>query len=276
MNEADVRKHFSSPVSIHSSAYILVLSGNGHININYQSYRVEVNQMLILSTSHLLYFEDLTPDFRCLCLLVDKEFRTEMDSVDMIYCRIKYSVSLFNTPILQMDEADAALLLERIQNLDKVISRTRHLYYKEIIVNSLLTFYLDLSDIGGRVFPAKSETDLTKTPNLTRHESIIQAFIELLIQNYRREHQIEFYASRLNLSTRYLTLIVKRITGQRISECIFELLYCDARNLLKHSQLSIQEITSILHFADQSSFGKFFKRRAGISPFDYRKNEKGK
>lgn len=106
--------------------------------------------------------------------------------------------------------------------------------------------------------------------NLTRYESIIKSFIELLASNYREEHKVEFYASRLNLSAHYLTLIVKRVTGQSVADFIFEMLYSEARTLLTHSKLSIQEIASSLNFSDQSSFGKFFKRKSGISPADYR------
>ena len=50
------------------------------------------------------------------------------------------------------------------------------------------------------------------------------------------------------------------------------MLFSEARNLLTHSKLSVQEIATTLNFSDQSSFGKFFKRKAGISPVDFRKD----
>ena len=108
---------------------------------------------------------------------------------------------------------------------------------------------------------------------LTCYESIIKSFIELLVANYRKEHKVDFYSSRLNISDHYLIHIVKRITGQTVTDFIYEMLYSDARTLLMHSKLSIQEITSLLHFSDQSSFGKFFKRKAGLSPIDFRKQK---
>ena len=76
----------------------------------------------------------------------------------------------------------------------------------------------------------------------------------------------------LNLSAHHLTQIVKLVTGQSVSDFIFEMLFSEARNLLTHSKLSIQEIATTLNFSDQSSFGKFFKRRAGVSPIDFRKD----
>ena len=86
------------------------------------------------------------------------------------------------------------------------------------------------------------------------------------------EHKVDFYAAHLNLSAHHLTQIVKLVTGQSVSDFIFEMLFSEARNLLTHSKLSIQEIATTLNFSDQSSFGKFFKRKAGVSPVDFRKD----
>ena len=46
---------------------------------------------------------------------------------------------------------------------------------------------------------------------------------------------------------------MKRVTGQSVADFIFEMLYSEARTLLTHSKLSIQEIASSLNFSDQSS-----------------------
>ncbi|MBQ2133511.1 MAG: helix-turn-helix domain-containing protein [Bacteroidales bacterium] len=45
-----------------------------------------------------------------------------------------------------------------------------------------------------------------------------------------------------------------------------------AKVLLRTPQLTIKEITDKLKFADQSSFGKFFKKHTGISPKKYRED----
>lgn len=261
----DIGKQFSSAIFLNASVAILVLSGTGKIYINYRFHPVAINSMILLSASHLFNFSECSIDFKCLCLLVSKEFAEEMDSTDMIHKRIKYGVKLFNTPVLQLDNSNVRLLYERISALDKVISTPEHLYYKEMILNALFAFYLDLSNIIDRASVDADEG------NPTRYESIIKSFTELLVNHYRKEHKVEFYASQLNISAHYLSLIVKRITGQSVCDFIFEMLYSEARSLLTYSKLSIQEITTRLNFADQSSFGKFFKRKAGVSPNDYRK-----
>ncbi len=91
------------------------------------------------------------------------------------------------------------------------------------------------------------------------------------MQNYRKEHLVPFYAEQLNITPQYLSLIVKSLTGRTPSQFIFERLYCEARTLLCHPNLSIKEISELLQFSDQSAFGKFFKKHAGLSPVEFRK-----
>lgn len=61
------------------------------------------------------------------------------------------------------------------------------------------------------------------------------------------------------------------MTGQTVSDLIFQLIFSEAKLLLQSPAASIQQIAEQLHFSDQSAFGKFFKRKGGISPAEYRK-----
>ena len=263
-----IEAFFSEASFLNASFMVLVLCGTCTATVNYKPHRLERDTVLLLFASHLFRIGEVSDDFRCLCLLVSTEFMEEMDSTDMIYKRIRYGVRLFHTPVVPLGREGALPVRERMIAVDKAISDAGHLYYKEVILNSLFAYYLDLSNIIDRI------TEFPDDGRLTRYENIIKSFIELLAVSYRREHNVEFYASRLHISAHYLTLIVKRITGQSASDFIFGMLYSEARTLLSCSNLSVQEIAIRLNFADQSSFGKFFKRRSGISPVDYRKGKR--
>ncbi|MDL2231464.1 AraC family transcriptional regulator [Porphyromonadaceae bacterium OttesenSCG-928-L07] len=262
-----VATHLAHPQYLNALIAILVLSGTSRMSVNYKTYSVASHTMILLTFSHLFYFDECSPDFSCKCMLVSKNFMDEMDATDMIYRRIKYGARLYNQPIVSLSDSNVSLLQERIRAVDLALDNVRHSFYKEMILNSLFAFYLDLSHI------IEQHSNLTRDSNLSRYENIIKSFIELLVTNYREEHKVEFYASRLHITPHYLTLIVKKITGQTVNEFIFEMLYAEARNLLTHSRLSVQEIAHLLHFSDQSSLGKFFKRKSGISPAEYRKGK---
>lgn len=265
MDKDTMDRNFSHPTYLNAFMAVLVLSGTIVVDVNYKPDKLEAGTVTLLTVSHLFSFKNCSSDFKCISLFVSKEFTDEMDATDMIYKRIKYGARLYNHPIVKLSENNILLLNSRLEAVDKAIDNTDHFFYKEMILNHLFAYYLDLSNIIEHQL-----SDNYNDANLSRYENIIKSFIELLVVNYREEHKVEFYASRLNITPRYLTLIVKRITGQTITDFIFEMLHSEARNLLIHSRMSIQEIAALLHFSDQSSFTKFFKRRAGISPMDFR------
>ena len=44
----------------------------------------------------------------------------------------------------------------------------------------------------------------------------------------------------------------------------------EAKALLQNQQLSVAQIADLLHFADQSAFGRFFRKSIGLSPTAYK------
>lgn len=265
LSSSAVTHHLKDPVLLNASIVVLVLSGTATMSINYKEHNVSSNQVILLSASHLFNFTQSSDDFRCLFLFVTRDFTDEADSTDMIYKRIRYEVITLRNPVIEIVEADTDLLHKRLLAISNALDDQEHLYYKEVISNSLMAFYLDLSNVIDR------RKELFERTEGLRKESIMQKFMGLLADHYRTEHKVDFYASGLGLSPHYLTLIVKQVTGQSVSDFIFEMLYSEARNLLKNSKMSIQEISIRLNFSDQSAFGKFFKRRSGLSAANYRK-----
>lgn len=103
-----------------------------------------------------------------------------------------------------------------------------------------------------------------------RADEIFRLFKQAAVEHYRTHHDAAFYADRLNISTTYLSRIVKRVTGHTVYTHLAELLCADARRYLECTDLDIREIADRLGFSDQSAFGKFFRTRNGISPSQYR------
>ena len=260
-----LRACFSSDMYIDATTALLVSEGEMTLCINRKLVRIAAAAAVVLSVSHLCHVESCSEDFRGVSLMVGEEFMTEMDSTDMIYRRIRYGVRLYSNPVIELARDEAAMVAERLGEVGRAIENGGHLYRREVILNRLFAFYLDLSDIIDR----RHAVPVSK--HAARYESIVKQFMELLAACYRTEHNVGFYASQLNISAHYLTLIVREVTGRSVSDFIFGMLYGDARAMLSESKMSVQEITAALNFSDQSAFGKFFKRRSGISPLDYRR-----
>ena len=83
--------------------------------------------------------------------------------------------------------------------------------------------------------------------------------------------QLKFYADALCITPRYLSRVVKECTGSSAADWIERYVVLEARALLKSTSMTIQQISDELNFPSQTFFGKYFKRRVGMSPKDYRR-----
>ena len=109
------------------------------------------------------------------------------------------------------------------------------------------------------------------TDEHSRPSSYVQEFLHLLQIHYMKERSVSFYASKLFISSKYLSLLVKKATGRSASRWIDDRVILEARNLLRYSGKNIQQVAYMLNFSNQSSFGKYFKHLTGMSPTEYQK-----
>ena len=103
-----------------------------------------------------------------------------------------------------------------------------------------------------------------------RTDELFNTFLSLLREHCSTERSVEFYAQKMGITPKYLSLILKKKSGRNASKLIDEAVVYEAKRLLKYSGLSIREIAIKLNFASQSFFGKYFKQRVGVSPSRYK------
>lgn len=263
MDFSALEKYRELSLYLKATLFILVEQGNATIEINFKTFEVKQQQILLLAAGHFFKIKSLDEHITIQSMYVTEEYIKEMYSSDMIYKKAKYGAKMFKQPILNLASEESVLLKKRMEFVGEAVRNSDHLFHQEMILRSINIFFLDLSNI----IENKTSEAPTKIP---RDEIYFQKFLTILAEFYKERHLVNFYAEQLNITPHYLTLIVKRLTGQTVSDFIFQLINSEARLLLKQPMLSIQEISDLLHFSDQSAFGKFFKRKNGISPKSYR------
>lgn len=254
------------PVRVNAFSYMLVLSGKARLWIDAEEYDVFRNVLCMMSPLHQTCFSQVSEDYQCLFLCVNKRFVDRMASPDIQH-HIARGMTRYRCPLIVVSEEERQLLEAGIFDIRNQLLRREHLYYLEMIQNALSRFYLETDHIWDRKV---SDFPEMKGGN-SRYNEILRKFISLLMMYFKTEHLVPFYADALHMTPQYLTLIVKKQTGKTVNDFIGEMLYSESRNLLAISGLSIQQIAAELNFADQSSFCKFFKKQAGVSPLEYRK-----
>jgi AraC-like DNA-binding protein len=104
-----------------------------------------------------------------------------------------------------------------------------------------------------------------------RSSDYFKQLIHLLHEHYKAERSVEFYASKMGLTPKHLSRVVRTYSGKSVHQWIDEFVVLEIKNLLKFSDMSIQQISYELNFPNPSFMGQYFKRITGKTPGEYRK-----
>ena len=143
---------------------------------------------------------------------------------------------------------------------DKVTSQD--IYRRELIIHLLRYLYLELFNAY------QKESTLMTARRDTRKEELANKFFGLIMKHFKED--VAFYADKLCITSKYLTMVIKETSGKSAKDWIVEYIILEIKALLKNTSLNIQEIAIKTNFANQSSLGRFFRKHTGMSLSQYR------
>lgn len=100
----------------------------------------------------------------------------------------------------------------------------------------------------------------------------LQRLIEIHFRQLKLPHE---YAQKMNISPKHLNAICKQSTNKTVTELIHGRILTEAKRLLSYSTLNIKQISFDLGFNDLSYFQRFFKKRTGKTPREFRQEHQG-
>ena len=99
-----------------------------------------------------------------------------------------------------------------------------------------------------------------------RIRELFNRFMMLLERDYKISRDVNYYAEKMNISSKYLTNIVSQVTGHTPKTIIDQYVILQLKLHLKRSTQSIKEMAWEFHFADVSFFCRYFKKHTGLTP----------
>ncbi|KQO20557.1 hypothetical protein ASF10_15890 [Flavobacterium sp. Leaf82] len=109
------------------------------------------------------------------------------------------------------------------------------------------------------------------SPNESIQNPLFEKFREILFKDFIKHRSVQYYADALNVTRKYLSEVIKNNSGKTASNWIEDIVALEAKVLLQNKELTINQISDILNFPNQSAFGRFFKKCEEISPLEYRR-----
>jgi AraC family transcriptional activator of pobA len=247
-----------------SDGYIIGICTRGHaeVEVNLQNYEARPDAMLLATPFHVLRIYNSSEDFLCRFIVFSKAFLTENNVNSHFLESFSYFKSA-SIPVIYPEHADAAVLLDIYLQIKQILERENHPYRIEISRNILTMLLYEVAFIY-------EKQHLIIKGKQTRKQELNVLFQELVFHHYKEHRNVQYYADALFVSPKHLTETIKEVTGRTAGEWIDDAVVLEAKVLLRNHNISIARVAENIHFPDQSSFGKYFKKHAGMSPSDYR------
>lgn len=169
--------------------------------------------------------------------------------------------------------------LRKINDIDRFrLNRTDFAIYCRCLYAYMKSgpYQMEMTVLFGQVTSYLEQSILdkykqSKNYRKTRAEEIFEKFILCVKQHCSLHRSVEFYADTLCITPQYLTRISRDISGKNASDWINEFVILEVKTLLKYTNLTVSEVSVEMHFPDQSSLGKYFRKHVGMSPRQYAK-----
>ena len=266
-------EYFTSPVRFDGVVFVLCLKGALEVEINLEKITLEKDSLLCLGPHKIISSKpcDLT-NFEAYFLFLSPQFLKSIN-IDINVITSSGQTASHNmgsqSPILHLTTEESELL-QRYMELTHLntVRNSNETYIKSISRNIIASsLYQILQFASNRAIQEPQEEERPRN----RRGNYVREFIALTHAHFRQERSVKFYADKLFISPKYLSLIIKEATGRSAAACIDECVILEAKNLLRFSGKNIQQIAYELNFSNQSSFGKYFKHLTGMSPSEFQK-----
>ena len=237
----------------------ICLKGRATVDADLETHSIGPRSVLAMPPQAIKQWRHVSQDFEHIAVFFTRAFITARTAFDPD--RFHFFDS--GRCVLPLAPGPARVIGASLRQLQRRYSRS-HPYRDEILRASINILLYDLEVLAQLQRPVAGST-----PN--RGRQLSGEFKRLVRRHCTAERTPAFYARALSITPRHLSATLHEQTGKTAGRWIQEAVVLEASVLLQNAALTIAQVADGLHFADQSSFGKYFKHVAGLSPLAYRR-----
>ena len=253
----------NDPKLSHTCMHLLCTEGEGTFVFNGQCYHLVKNDLVVMPNPSRAKSLAAHPDMKVEWFAADNKYLASL--LPSNNYSIGGSVSLNQDPIIKLTDDQAAILLADFHRLRDRLDDRHLLFYRELMGSLCLTMMYD-------IFEPHAQRDATDTHS-DRTAYIVRQLTDLLATGISRtEREVSYYAERLNVSPKYLSATVKRVTGHSVSSYISRATVPILKGFLDDERLSLTQIADRMNFTSLSYFSRYCTKHLGQSPSEYRRS----
>jgi AraC family transcriptional activator of pobA len=166
---------------------------------------------------------------------------------------------------LHLSDQEEKTIEAIVQNIQKEINSRLDNFSQDVMVSNLELLLSYCNRFYSRQFITRK---MATNDLLTKFENILDKYFadnsDLTLPT------VEKLATELNVSSSYLSDMLRNLTGQNTQQHIHEKLIEKAKEILTTTNLTVSEIAYQLGFEYPQSFSKLFKSKTNLTPIEYR------
>lgn len=250
-----------SPHKFNFFMMIFHTAGTSKFKVDMKDYTIDNPANVIkIAPGQIVSVDSISNDFDATCMILSPSFLENL----LVYINgsIPLRIGALIDPITHLNNEERGLFEIFTRTISRILSNKENPFRIQVVQHVIMAIFYSSEQVRNidDNEPPRSNADV-----------LSKEFLVLVKENFRQERQLQFYADKLCITPRYLSRVVKEITNSSAAEWIERYVVLEARALLKSTNMTIQQISDELNFPSQTFFGKYFKRRMGVSPKEYRR-----
>ncbi|MDR2036344.1 MAG: helix-turn-helix domain-containing protein [Bacteroidales bacterium] len=256
LDKAFIFPEFLHPFRMDLLTAVISIKGFAQGKINLKLCRSEAPGLTVIMADQILQHDSMSDDYEAVYIVMSRRFLESLN--------VDQNLSAFRTirenPYIPLSEKALHAMLGYYNMMLGTIAADDNPYRLEIAKNLTRAFFYGIGYYIHKMPEDKKN----------KNEQLAGKFLKLLEIHFKEYRDLSFYAEKLCLTPKYMSTIIKEGSGKSAGEWIDSRVMLEAKVLLKSASMTAQQIADLLNFPTQSSFSKYFKRLAGMSPKEYR------
>lgn len=254
------------PMKLTFTLAIIVVSGGMKVRINLEDFEARSGDAINVFKGNIGEFIGLQPHTRIAVIAFSDEFFNVFNNIDTAMSLQQY---IYMNPVLHIGRGFIDESLEIYKKMKAKLSEVDNVFREGALRGYAQVLMYNAFDYFTRM---KEKERVNEHSEYNRNQEIYNSFMRAVQKNYMRERRITYYSDLLCISPKYLSQVIKSVTGRLAGDWISDYVILEAKALLKTNKYTVLQVCDMLNFSNPSFFGKYFKRKTGMSPKAYMKS----
>lgn len=252
-----------NPMYLEEGINGICTGGSALFNVFGNKRRIVSNDLVVIFPFQLASVTEISSDFSMTFLKVPKSLFMDtisgicIPTLDFFF----YMKKNFSTPLY---DEECQRFIHFCNILIFRINLPRNLFRRESIMQLLRVFYWDI------YVAYKRNPKAAELVKYTRKEKLLFDFFCLVIEFHTVSRDVAFYAKKMCVSAKHLTMVITDMSGRSAKDWIIDYSLLEIKALLRDSDLEIKEVASRTNFQSNSVMTRFFREHTGMTPSEYR------